>query len=333
MQNIAVIGCGYWGKNLVRNFHELGCLKLVCDSVDENLERAKSIAPGVKTTHSLESVLSDSEIDGVALATPAPLHKDMAIQAMKNGKDVLVEKPMALSVAEGIEMLECSKKEDSILMVGHLLEYHPAILTLKDLISHGVLGKIRYVYSNRLNFGKIRREENALWSFAPHDVAVLLRLVGQLPEKVNCQASTYLNKEVADVTVTNLEFPDNVNGHIYVSWLHPFKEQRLVVIGDEKMAVFNDVAPTRKLLLYDQHVRVTENVDIPFKKAEIPVEIPNLEPLKEECREFIDSISKRRKPLTDGHSGLQVLQVLEACQQSISQDGLPVQLPQISQNS
>lgn len=325
-QNIAVIGSGYWGKNLVRNFKELGVLKKICDAKPENLDVAQSIAPDVPTTSNFNEILEDPDIQGVAIATPAPLHKSMAIDAMKNGKDVLVEKPMALSVEEGLEMVQCAEAEKKILMVGHLLEYHPAILSLKNLIANGVLGKIRYLYSNRLNFGKIRREENALWSFAPHDVAVLLRLANQLPARVSCKSSTYLNPEVADVTMTNLEFPENVNGHIFVSWLNPFKEQRMVIIGDEKMAVFNDVLPTKKLILYDQHVRVTESVDIPFKKAEIPVEIPALEPLKEECKEFLECIKTRRQPLTDGMSGVQVLKVLQACQDSMGKNGLPVEL-------
>ena len=325
-QNIAVIGSGYWGKNLVRNFKELGVLRKVCDANPENLEVAQSVAPDVKTTSNFDEILDDPDIHGVAIATPAPLHKSMAIDAMRNGKDVLVEKPMALSVDEGLEMVRCAQEENRILMVGHLLEYHPAILSLKNLIANGVLGKIRYLYSNRLNFGKIRREENALWSFAPHDVAVLLRLADTIPEKVAYKASTYLNPEVADVTMTNLEFPNNVNGHIFVSWLNPFKEQRMVIIGDEKMAVFNDVLSTKKLILYDQHVRVTEAADIPFKKAEIPVEIPALEPLKEECKEFLECIKSRRNPLTDGISGVQVLRVLQACQESIGTNGLPVEL-------
>jgi UDP-2-acetamido-3-amino-2,3-dideoxy-glucuronate N-acetyltransferase len=323
-KSVAVVGCGYWGKNLVRNFHELGALKIVCDPDAGNLERARSVAPKVRQTANFEAVLNDPEIDGIALATPAVTHRDMAIQALESGKDVMVEKPMALSTAQGLEMIEAAERTQRILMVGHLLEYHPAIVTLRQLIQNGVLGRLRYVYSNRLNFGKIRREENALWSFAPHDVAVLLRLVGSSPERVSCQAATYLNAEVADVTMSNLDFPDNIHGHIFVSWLNPFKEQRLVVIGDEKMAVFNDVLKERKLVLYDQHVRVTESADILHKKAEIPVEIPSAEPLREECREFLSCMTSRNPPLTDGRSGLEVLKVLEACQWSIQKNGLPV---------
>lgn len=325
-KSIAVVGCGYWGKNLVRNFNELGALKYVCDASSDNLNQIKSKFTGLELRDNLEEVLNDPDISGVSIATPAVTHKSIAIQCLEAGKDVMVEKPMALSVSEGNEMIKCAEKNNRVLMVGHLLEYHPAIKTLKHLISNGVLGKIQYIYSNRLNFGKIRREENALWSFAPHDVAVILRLIGHSPVNLTCKPSTYLNPEVADVTMTNLVFPNNVNGHIFVSWLNPFKEQKLVVIGDEKMAVFNDVAKERKLVLYDQHVRVTELEDIPFKKAEIPVEIGQSEPLKDECKEFLDCIATRRNPLTDGYSGLEVLRVLEACQQSIQSEGSLISL-------
>lgn len=325
-KNVAVVGCGYWGKNLVRNFHDLGALKAVCDTIPEHLEVARKLAPGAQVLNNFEAILNDPDIDGIALATPAVTHRDLAIRAIQAKKDVLVEKPMAMSTEQGREMILEAETHNRILMVGHLLEYHPAIVTLKQLIRNGVLGKLRYVYSNRLNFGKIRREENALWSFAPHDVAVLLRIVGSTPVRVNCQASNYLNPEVADVTMSNLNFPDNIHGHIFVSWLNPFKEQKLVVIGDEKMAVFNDVLKERKLVLYDQHVRVTDTEDIPHKKAEIPVEISSAEPLREECREFLECIRTRRRPLTDGVSGLDVLKVLESCQKSIHNHGLPVDL-------
>ena len=205
-------------------------------------------------------------------------------------------------------------------MVGHLLEYHPAVEAMKSLIHKGELGEVNYIYSNRLNFGKIRTEENALWSFAPHDVAVILRLAGGLPESVQCSGGEFLSSGVADVTLSSLRFSNNLRAHIFVSWLNPFKEQKLVVTGAERMAVFDDTS-TEKLLLYDQRVDFEKDLPVLKKGGANSIPLPDVEPLRAECEHFVSCIKQRKKPLTDGESGLRVLQVLEACQESLENDG------------
>jgi UDP-2-acetamido-3-amino-2,3-dideoxy-glucuronate N-acetyltransferase len=274
-----------------------------------------------------EDALNDPEIQAVALATPAETHAKLAIRAMQAGKDVFVEKPMALTLEDAERMKAVADQTKSILMVGHLLEYHPAVLKLRELIDSCELGKINYVYSNRLNFGKVRTEENALWSFAPHDVAVILRLIGQSPIEVSATGGSYLTKGLADVTVSNMRFFDETRAHVFVSWLHPFKEQRLVVVGDKKMAIFNDVATFgEKLLLYPQTVEFEGKIPVLKKEDFEPVEYSDAEPLREECRHFLDCVTNRNKPLTDAQSGIEVLKVLHACQSSIDQNGVPIAL-------
>ena len=240
---VALVGCGYWGKNLCRNFQAIGVLSTVVDATENGQTTARSIAPDAQITDNLDDVLRDEHIQGIALATPAETHAELAIQAMHAGKDVFVEKPMALTLGDAEKMKEVAEETGRILMVGHLLEYHPAVLKLREMIATGELGKINYIYSNRLNFGKVRTEENALWSVAPHDVAVILRLMGKAPVLVSACGGSYLTKGIADTTMSNLKFDDESRAHIFVSWLHPFKEQRLVAVGDKKMAIFNDVAP------------------------------------------------------------------------------------------
>jgi UDP-2-acetamido-3-amino-2,3-dideoxy-glucuronate N-acetyltransferase len=323
---VAVIGCGYWGKNLVRNFNQLGALRAVCDATDTGRATAQKLAPGVKLCESLEDVLTMPEIAGVALATPAITHHPLALKCLAAGKDLFVEKPLALRAEEGRQILEAAQAANRILVVGHILEYHPAILALRELIDSGKLGQIRYLYSNRLHFGKIRTEENALWSFAPHDVAVILRLVGGLPEEVSCRGAAFVHGHLADVTVSTLHFPNNIHAHIFVSWLNPFKEQKLVVVGTDRMAVFNDTVAENKLLLYNQHVTVENGVPVLHNKDIEAVPIESGEPLAAECRDFLNCITTRATPLSSGESGLRVLQVLEACQQSMDLHGRGVRL-------
>jgi predicted dehydrogenase len=324
---IALVGCGYWGKNLCRNFHALGALKSVVDATENGQATACSIAPDAQITDNLDDLLRNDQIQGVALATPAETHAELAIQAMQAGKDVFVEKPMAMTLEDAEKMKKVAEGTDRILMVGHLLEYHPAVLKLREMIASGQLGKINYIYSNRLNFGKVRTEENALWSFAPHDVAVILRLMGQAPAEVSSCGGSYLTDGIADTTISNLRFNDDSRAHIFVSWLHPFKEQRLVVVGDKKMAIFNDVAPFgEKLQLYPQNVDFDGSIPTLKKEDAEFVDHANTEPLREECNHFLDCIQSRNQPLTNAQSGIDVLQVLHACQQSIEQNGVPVSL-------
>jgi UDP-2-acetamido-3-amino-2,3-dideoxy-glucuronate N-acetyltransferase len=324
---IALVGCGYWGKNLCRNFHALSALDRVIDATESGQAQARLIAPGIKVSSHFEDALNDPQIHAIALATPAETHAKLAIQAMKAGKDVFVEKPMALTLEDAEQMQYVANQTDRILMVGHLLEYHPAVLKLREFIDSHELGKINYVYSNRLNFGKVRTEENALWSFAPHDVAVILRLIGQSPIEVSATGGSYLTKGLADVTVSNMRFFDETRAHVFVSWLHPFKEQRLVVVGDKKMAIFNDVATFgEKLLLYPQTVEFEGEIPVLKKEDAETVEYSDNEPLREECRHFLDCVTNRNEPLTDAQSGIEVLKVLHACQSSIDQNGIPIAL-------
>lgn len=319
-KNIAVIGSGYWGKNLVRNFFELGALKTICDLDEKVLKDFKMNYPEVHTTTSFQEVLEDQDIDGVVIATPAVLHYKMVKEALNYGKDVFVEKPLSLDVKDGKELVKIAENSGNILMVGHILQYHPAVLKLHEMIKEGELGKIQYIYSNRLNLGKFRTEENILWSFAPHDISVILMLLNEMPRGLTSHAGTYLSKNVADVTLTTMNFPSGVKAHIFVSWLHPYKEQKLVVVGSKKMAVFNDVSD-EKLFLYPHEIEWVNRVPVPQMKDAIVVEIEMKEPLKEECGHFIECIELRDNPKTDGREGLRVLEILQASQESLEKNG------------
>jgi predicted dehydrogenase len=324
--NVAVLGCGYWGQNLVRNFHQLGALSVVCDPEESARLRVGTIAPGVETLDSYEAVLARNDIQAVVLATPAETHYPLAMLALSAGKDVFVEKPLALKYSEGSAMRAEAKRVGRILMVGHLLDYHPAVLKLRRLVADRVLGQVNYIYSNRLNFGKIRTLEDALWSFAPHDIAVILRLIGELPIEVTCSGGNYITPNLADVTISCLHFRTGVRAHIFVSWLNPFKEQKLVVVGDRKMAVFNDLLKADKLVLYDQRVDLNNRQPI-LQKGELEViEITPDEPLRKECEHFLDCLRTREQPASDATKGLEVLRVLQACQVSLELNGRPVVL-------
>jgi UDP-2-acetamido-3-amino-2,3-dideoxy-glucuronate N-acetyltransferase len=315
--NVAVVGVGYWGKNLVRNFYDLGALAALCDaekSVEENYRQQYA---GVKFYREYAAVLSDPSITAVALATPAVKHYEMAKAALEAGKDVLVEKPLAIDVKHGEELVKTAEARGRILMVGHILRYHPAILKLQQLIHDGTLGKINYLYSNRLNIGKIRTEENILWSFAPHDISVMLALLNEMPIRVSCQGGAYLNRDVSDVTLSHFDFPGGVRAHIFVSWLHPFKEQRLVVVGSEKMAVFDDTAED-KLVLYPHKVEWRNRVPTAVKAEGEVIDLEDREPLRAECQHFLDCVESRSSPVSDGAEGLRVLRVLDACQRAIA---------------
>lgn len=313
---IAVIGSGYWGRNLVRNFHQLGALHSVCDGNLRVEEEIREKYPQVVFRRTFKEVLADPDVDAVVLSTPAVTHFDMARQAIEAGKDVYVEKPLALKVDEGQELARLAERHGRILMVGHILQYHPAVCKLKDLITSGELGRIEYIYSNRLNMGKIRTEENILWSFAPHDISVVLGLLDEEPVSVTCDGGEYLNRGVADVTVSQLTFSSGVRAHIFVSWLHPFKEQRLVVVGTEKMAVFDDTA-VDKLVLYSHRVEWKGRVPSAVKASGEKVELENTEPLSNECRHFLECLEQRVKPRTDAQEGLRVLRVLAACEEAL----------------
>jgi UDP-2-acetamido-3-amino-2,3-dideoxy-glucuronate N-acetyltransferase len=327
LKNIAVIGSGYWGKNLVRNFAELDALHTICDTDAAVLEAFAAKYPGVALEADYARVLNDAAIKGVVIAAPAALHYNMARQALLAGKDVLVEKPLSLRVEEGRELVGLAGKSGRVLMVGHLLEYHPAVLALRDMVNRGELGKIRYLYSNRLNLGKIRTEEDIMWSFAPHDIAVLLLMMGgELPQRVSAHGGYYLHKDIADVTMTNMDFKDGIRAHIFVSWLHPYKEQKLVVVGEKSMVVFDDSKAEEKLCRFDHEIEWVERKPVPHPHQCSVCKVEMQEPLRLECQDFIGCIETRGRPRVDGAKGLQVLEVLDACRRSLLQDGAPVML-------
>jgi UDP-2-acetamido-3-amino-2,3-dideoxy-glucuronate N-acetyltransferase len=318
---IAVVGAGYWGKNLVRNFHELGALKSVCDTREEVLQATRANF-NVETTNDFDTLLQDRNLHGIMIATPAAQHFQFARRALLAGKDVFVEKPLALHASEGRELVELASRQRRILMVGHILEYHPAVLELKRLISAGELGRIQYIYSSRLNLGKLRTEENILWSFAPHDISAILFLLDEVPVRVCTQGGSYVNSLIPDTTLTTCEFKRNVNAHIFVSWLHPFKEQKLTIVGSGKMAVFDDQEDERKLVLYSHRIDWLDRIPVAHKEPGYVVPLPKEEPLRRECQHFLDCIRTRQTPRTSGESGARVLQVLEACERSLRQ-GFP----------
>jgi len=324
---IGLVGCGAWGANIARNLHQLGHLAVVCDARPATLKAAQAACRGVRATSRFERLLEDGELDAVAIASPAELHYSMARAALLAGKDVFVEKPLALSVAQAEELVALAARRQRILMVGHLLEYHPAIRKLHDLVRAGELGEIHYVYSTRVNLGKVRREENILWSFAPHDVSVILLLMGALPEWAITSGQHYLQREIADVTMTCLGFPGRPRAHIFVSWLHPYKEQKLVVIGSRKMAVFDDVVKEGKLKIFDKGIEFGRDGEpVTRQTAETTLFFPEKEPLREELMHFAECVRTRRSPRTDGQNGLRVLRVLDACQRSLTSGGQPVYL-------
>jgi len=308
---VVVVGCGYWGKNLVRNFSELGALVAICDSDDTIASSigAEFAVPAL----TFEELLKNEEIDGVVVAAPAVAHFDLTRSALEARKDVFVEKPLALEARQAEELCELARSSGAVLMVGHLLRYHPAFRALKQIVDEGHLGRLDYVYSNRLNLGKFRREENILWSFAPHDISMILDLVGAEPNEVTAVGGTYLNKAVADITTMHLSFAGGQKAHIFVSWLHPFKEQKLVAVGERGMAVFNDGEPwERKLLVYPHTVEWRDGMPEPIRADAKAVRLEPEEPLQAECRHFLSRIRDRGTPLTDGREAIRVLRVLEA---------------------
>ncbi len=313
----------------MRNFAQLQALHTICDASKATLQTQAALYPGVRTTTRLEEALANPGIDGIVLATPAAQHAAHVEQALLAGKHVFVEKPLALEFAQGQALVETAEARGLALMVGHILEYHPAIRLLHDLIQQGELGRLLYLYSNRLNLGKVRSEENILWSFAPHDIAIITRLVGAEPIAVTAAGQSYLQSGIADVTLTTLTFAGEMRGHIFVSWLHPSKEQKLVIIGDRKMAVFDDTAREGKLKLYDKGIEWRAGLPVPRQSAETTLYFDETEPMRLECEHFLACIREGAEPLTNGRSGLRVLKVLQASQTSLDRGGAPVLLSEI----
>ena len=321
---IAVLGCGVWGRNLVRNFNALGHLEMVCDPAEAGRATAMQIAPEITILERFDDAIANSCVEAIAIAAPASLHYALAKAALQAGKDVFVEKPLCLDQLEGEELVRLAAKLSKVLMVGHLLQYHPCVRALHSLVAGGELGKLHFITSNRLNLGQIRREENALWSFAPHDISVLLSLLGgQLPDQVRCTGGNYLNQHIADTTLTAIRFANGVRAHVFVSWLNPFKEQKMTVVGSSGLAVFDDTKPwAEKLMVYRQHITWTNGQVPTANKVKAEAVLPReSEPLADECLHFVECCRERRIPRTDGHEGLRVLRVLQAAQRSLDAEG------------
>lgn len=322
--SLALVGAGRWGKNLARNFFDLGVLHTICDASEALLDKMEELYPTVNLTSNFSSLLENEAITRIAIAAPAAQHYALAKQALLANKDVFVEKPLCLCQEEGEELIRLANERGCVLMVGHLLQYHPMVRKLQEMVGAGELGKLQYIVSNRLNLGSIRTEENALWSFAPHDISVILSLCGnRLPEELRCTGAAYLSKGVADTTMTTMSFGDDLQAHIYVSWLNPFKEQKLIVIGSTGMAVFDDTKPwEEKLVLHRNHIKWTNgNIPEANKNEAEKISVDLKEPLREECLHFIKCCDERLTPRTDGKEGLRVLQVLQAAQESLNAKG------------
>lgn len=323
---IALIGAGYWGKNLLRNFHKLGALGLICEKDPVRIKWIGENYPGINITQSFSDVINNKDIRAVVISTPAEMHFYQAREALLSGKDVFVEKPLALNVEEAEELTELSLKNNLILMVGHLLQHHNAFIKLKELVFSGQLGRVNYIYSNRLNLGKVRREENALWSFAPHDISMILTLSGDYPDCVFATGGNYLHRKIADITTTHLQFSSGLRAHIFVSWLHPYKEQKLVVVGDKKMAVFDDCMNwEEKLVLYPHEIVWKEGMPVPVKALGEKVKLNEIEPLFNECQTFLECAKTRKQPVTDGAEGVRVLKILNLAQESL-ESGCPINI-------
>jgi predicted dehydrogenase len=334
MIEVAVVGVGGWGKNLARNYYQLpeANLRYICDLDREKLDRMKQQYPDANTTDRYESVLDDPDLDAIVIATTGPTHYALAKKALLAGKDVYVEKPFVLKVEEAEELTALAEKDERILMVGHLLEYHPVVTRLKTMIDDGDLGSVYYIYSQRLNLGTVREDENALWNFAPHDISSILYLLGKKPVDVSARGQDYLQRDVEDVVFLTLSFEDNTMAHIHVSWLDPHKVRKLTIVGSEKMAVFDDLQATEKLRIYDKGAKLSQEYDtfaeyigLRFGDITIPY-VKSGEPLRTECLHFIECVETRKQPLSDGQDGLRVVRVLDAAQRSLKNNGIPIQL-------
>ena len=332
MLRLAVVGTGYWGKNIVRAFSNTqpSVLYACCDADQDRLQQIKTSYPGILAYTSYDALLQDTKVNAIAIATPSPTHFILAKQALASGKHVYVEKPLTMTVSESSELIDLAARHKRILMVGHLMIYHPAIQKLKDIINSGELGDIFYVYTQRLNLGIIRENENAWWSLAPHDISIILYLSGSIPSRISVNGQGYLRSHVQDVVFADLKFEDGRMAQIHVSWLDPHKMRKLTVVGSRKMVVFDDMEPIEKLKIYDKGVEAKlgyESYGDALTLRQGDIYVPNVtmeEPLKIECQHFVHCVMNGHKPETDGENGLVVVKILEAGQQSLDSSGAVV---------
>ena len=314
--SVGVVGLGYWGPNLARNFAALPECELAwcCDADAQRRERLAPQFPSARFTGDLDELLSDPALDAVVLATPVPTHATLAARVLQAGKHCFVEKPLAQSVADAELAVAAAAQAGRLLMVGHLLEYHPGVLALKEVVDSGELGELRYIYGNRLNLGQLRADENALWSLGAHDVSVVLALAGEEPYELSARGESYMRDGIEDVVFGFLRFPSGLAAHLHLSWLDPHKERRFTVVGDKRMATFDDMEAERKVTIYDKGFDEKSNSYV-ARAGEIrsPL-VPSTEPLAIECRHFIECVREGRAPRSDGESGLRVVRVLEGLQ-------------------
>jgi predicted dehydrogenase len=322
---VGVVGLGYWGPNLARNFDRLQDVELtwICDASADARERWGAQFPDARRSESIDLLLADPELDAVVIATHVPTHSELAVQVLEAGKHCFVEKPLAQSVAEAERVLGAAESSGRTLMVGHLLEYHPGLETLKGIADSGDLGDIHYIYSNRLNLGVLRRDENALWSLGAHDVSVVLRLAGdEEPSEISAMGESYMRAGIEDVVFAYLRFPSGLAAHLHLSWLDPHKERRFTVVGSKRMATFDDMELERKVTVYDKGFDEdfsSYGEYIARSGGTWSPRISNEEPLRIECRHFIDCVRSGARPRSDGTSGLRVVRVLEALQRSLEE--------------
>lgn len=334
MIKVAVVGCGYWGPNLVRNFQRLeGCeLSMCCDLDPIQLAAIESQYPGTKTTTRLEQVL-ESDTDAVVLATPVRTHHRLGKQVLSAGKHLLVEKPLAYTAQECRELIGLAEQRGLVLMVGHLFLYNPAVEKLREIVASGDLGEMYYIYSQRLNLGRVQTDINALWSLAPHDISIAMYLLGEAPVEVSARGASYLTRGIEDVVFLSMTFPNGSIAHCHVSWLDPSRTRKVTLVGSKRMAVYDDTLEEGKITVFDKWVSregpngVTGATRFSLHSGDVfKPEIPKLEPLAQECAHFVKCIREGRRPLTDGVNGLEVVRVLEAAQASLGQHGAPVGL-------
>ena len=317
-----VIGTGRWGLNHVRTAREIlqDKFDLVCDAFETNKDKINGISSDIRIIKHPEEIAENPEINAVIVATPAETHFEIARMMLKAKKNVLVEKPITLLIEHAEELIHLARENNVKLMVGHILLYHPAVVKMKELIEKGEIGKLEYIYSNRLNLGRIRQQENILWSFAPHDISVLQYLIGKEPFEVYAHGGKYLQENIEDTTITYLKYPDNIGAHIFVNWLHPFKEQRMVVIGSKGMLVFEDTLPTEKLKLFHKDYKFENGILIKGEEDYEVVPFENQAPLKAEQEHFYQSILNDTEPLTNGEHGLEVLKILEKATERLNEN-------------
>ena len=333
MINIGIVGLGYWGPSLLRTFNQLSIcrVKCCCELNADTRQAFQQRYPYITFTPNYDQLLLDPDLDAIVIATPVPTHYPLAKKALDHDKHVFVEKPLTLDLDQAVELTEISEQKKLTLMVGHLMLYHPAVETLKQMIENGDLGKIYYLYSQRVNLGRIRPQENAMWSLAPHDFSMVMYLIGQQLVSVSARGAAYLQPGIEDVVFVNLEFQDHIMAHIHCSWLDPHKIRKLTIVGENRMVVFDDMQPNGQLTVYNKgfHHPLTDD----RKEFLPPIErfgdiwIPHIameEPLLNECRHFIESINTSKRPRSDGRNGISILKLLKLATTSIQQDGMKI---------